>query len=48
MILAHDKGAELIVAVWGPINMVDFLEKGRAGMGTLVRLKLGDKLVDAR
>lgn len=50
MILAHDKGAELIVAVGTHSNMVDFLEKGRAGMGStfLVRLKLGDKLVDAK
>ena len=50
MILAYDKGADLIVAVGTHSNMIDFLEKGRSGMAStfLVRLKLGDKLVDAK
>lgn len=50
MILAYDKCADLIVAVGTHSNMIDFLEKGRAGMGStfLVRLKLGNKLVDAK
>ncbi|MFP4660877.1 MAG: putative cytokinetic ring protein SteA [Halanaerobiales bacterium] len=50
MILAHDRGAELITAVGTHSNMIDFLEKGRKGMAStlLVRLKLGNKLVDAK
>lgn len=50
MILADDKGAELITAVGTHSNMIDFLEKGRPGMSStfLVRLRLGDKLVDAK
>lgn len=50
MILAYDKGAELITAVGTHSNMIDFLEKGRQGMAStlLVRLKLGNKLIDAK
>lgn len=50
MILAYDKGAELITAVGTHSNMIDFLEKGRKGMAStlLVRLKLGNKLIDAK
>lgn len=50
MILAWDYGASLIVAVGSHSNMIDFLEKGRKGMGStfLVRLKVGSILVDAR
>ncbi len=50
MLLAYEKGAELIVALGTHSSMVDFLEKGRNGMAStfLVRLKVGDKLVDAR
>lgn len=50
MLLAYEKGADLIVAVGTHSNMVDFLEKGRKGMGStfLVRLKVGSILVDAR
>lgn len=50
MILAWEHGASLIVAVGTHSNMVDFLEKGRKGMGStfLVRLKVGSILVDAR
>jgi uncharacterized membrane-anchored protein len=50
LLLAYEKGADLIVAVGTHSNMVDFLEKGRAGMGStfLVRLKVGSILVDAR
>ncbi|AOY78403.1 thiamin pyrophosphokinase [Clostridium formicaceticum] len=50
MLLAYDKGADLIVAVGTHSNMIDFLEKGRKGMAStfLVRLKVGSKLVDAR
>lgn len=50
MILAWEYGASLIVAVGTHSNMVDFMEKGRKGMGStfLVRLKVGSILVDAR
>ncbi|SDK50485.1 putative cytokinetic ring protein SteA [Natronincola ferrireducens] len=50
MLLAYEKGADLIVAVGTHSNMIDFLEKGRKGMAStfLVRLKVGSKLVDAR
>ncbi|AGB40543.1 putative membrane-anchored protein [Halobacteroides halobius DSM 5150] len=50
MLLAYEKGAELIVAVGTHTHMIDFLEKGRPGMAStfLVRLKVGNKLVDAK
>lgn len=50
MLLAYEKGAELIVALGTHTNMVDFLEKGRKGMAStlLVRMKIGTKLVDAK
>lgn len=50
MLLAEDKGAELIVAVGTHSSMVDFLDKGRAGMAStfLVRMKVGPILVDAK
>lgn len=50
LLLAYEKGANLIVAVGTHSNMIDFLEKGRKGMGStfLVRLKVGSILVDAR
>lgn len=50
MLLAYEKGAELIVAVGTHSNLIDFLDKGRAGMAStfLTRLKVGSKLVDAR
>jgi len=50
LLLAYEKGADLIVAVGTHSNMIDFLEKGRKGMGStfLVRLKVGSILVDAR
>jgi uncharacterized membrane-anchored protein len=50
MLLAYELGAELIVAVGTHVSMVEFLEKGRAGMAStfLVRLKLQHLLVDAR
>ena len=50
MLLAHNKGASLIVMLGSHSNMLDFLEKGRPGMGStfLVRLKVGSVLVDAR
>ncbi|MDK2984686.1 MAG: hypothetical protein PWQ96_328 [Clostridia bacterium] len=50
MLLAYEKDASLIVAVGTHSNVIDFLEKGRKGMAStfLVRLKVGNKLVDAR
>jgi uncharacterized membrane-anchored protein len=50
MLLAYELGAELIIAVGTHVSMLDFLDKGRAGMAStfLVRLKLQHLLVDAR
>ncbi len=50
LLLAYEKGADLIVAVGTHSNMIDFLEKGRPGMAStfLVRLKVGSILVDAK
>lgn len=50
LLLAHEKGAELIVAVGARISMVEFMDKGRKGMAStfLVRLRVGPKLVDAK
>jgi uncharacterized membrane-anchored protein len=50
MLLAYERGAELIVAVGTRYNLVEFLERNRAGISStfLTRLRVGDKLVDAR
>jgi len=50
MLLAHEKGASLIVAVGTHYSLFDFLDKGRGGMAStfLVRLRVGSKLVDAK
>jgi len=50
MLLASEKGAELIVAVGAHFNLVEFLEKRRHGMSStfLTRLRIGEKLVDAK
>ena len=50
LLLAFEKGAELIVAVGTHASMVEFLDKGREGMAStfLVRLKVGPVLVDAK
>jgi uncharacterized membrane-anchored protein len=50
MLLAHEKGAELIVAVGSHNSMIEFLDKGRAGMAStfLTRLRVGPILVDAK
>ncbi|MGH9186766.1 MAG: putative cytokinetic ring protein SteA [Acidimicrobiales bacterium] len=50
MLLAYEHGAELIVAVGTHNSMVEFLDKGRAGMAStfLVRMKVGPILVDAK
>ena len=50
MLLAAESGAELVVAVGTHASMVEFLDKGRAGMAStfLTRLRLGPLLVDAK
>lgn len=50
MLLAHEAGAPLIVAVGTHATMVEFLDKGRPGMAStfLTRLRLGPELVDAK
>lgn len=50
MLLAYERGAELIVAVGTHANLVEFLDKGRKGMAStfLVRLRVGPVLVDAK
>lgn len=49
-LLAHGKGAELIVAVGTHGNLREFLDKGRRGMAStfLVRLRVGEILMDAK
>ena len=50
MLLADDKGAQLIVAVGTHSGLIDFLDKGRAGYAStfLTRLRVSDKFVDAK
>lgn len=50
MLLADDKGAQLIVAVGTHVTLVEFLDKGRSGMAStfLTRLRVGGKLIDAK
>jgi uncharacterized membrane-anchored protein len=50
MLLAYEKGAELIVAVGTHFNLVEFLERNRSGMSStfLTRLRVGETLVDAK
>lgn len=49
-LLAHERRAELIVAVGTHGNLRQFLDKGRGGMSStfLVRLRVGEILVDAK
>jgi uncharacterized membrane-anchored protein len=50
MLLADDQGASVIVAVGTHNTLVEFLDKGRAGMAStwLTRMRVGGKLVDAK
>jgi uncharacterized membrane-anchored protein len=50
MLIAAEKGAELIVSVGSQWNLVEFLDKNRRGMSStfLVRLRIGEILVDAK
>jgi uncharacterized membrane-anchored protein len=49
-LMAAEKGAKLIVSVGSHFNLVEFLEKNRAGMSStfLTRLRVGEILVDAK
>ena len=50
MLIAAEKGAELIVTVGSHFNLVEFLDKNREGMSStfLTRLRIGEILVDAK
>src|SRR5436190_245249 len=50
LLLAFEKGSELIVAVGTHFNLTEFLERNRDGMSStfLTRLKVGEILVDAK
>ncbi len=50
MLLAYERGAELIVAVGTHTNLVELMDKGRRGMAStfLTRLRVGQVLVDAK
>jgi uncharacterized membrane-anchored protein len=50
LLLAYEKGAELIVAVGTHFNLIEFLERNRSGMSStfLTRLRVGEILVDAK
>jgi uncharacterized membrane-anchored protein len=49
-LLAYEKGAQLIVAVGTHFNLIEFLERDRAGMSStfVTRLRVGEILVDAK
>jgi len=50
MLVAAEKGAELIVMVGSHFNLMEFLDKNRKGMSStfLTRLRIGEILVDAK
>jgi uncharacterized membrane-anchored protein len=50
MLLAAEKGGNLIVSVGSQLNLVEFLDKSRRGMSStfLTRLRLGELIVDAK
>jgi uncharacterized membrane-anchored protein len=50
LLLAYEKGAELLVAVGTHLNLIEFLERDRSGMSStfLTRLRVGEILVDAK
>jgi uncharacterized membrane-anchored protein len=50
LLLAHEKGAELVVAVGTHNSAMEMLDKGRRGMAStfLVRMRIGASLVDAK
>jgi len=50
MLMAYEKGADLIVSVGAHFNLIEFLDRNRAGMSStfLTRLRIGERLVDAK
>jgi uncharacterized membrane-anchored protein len=50
MLIAAEKGADLIVSVGSHFNLTEFLDKNRQGMSStfLTRLRIGEILVDAK
>jgi uncharacterized membrane-anchored protein len=50
MLIAAEKGASLIVSVGSQLNLVEFLDRNRAGASStfLTRLRIGEILVDAK
>lgn len=50
MLIAAEKGAQLIVTVGAQLNLMEFLDKNRRGMSStfLTRLRLGEIIVDAK
>jgi uncharacterized membrane-anchored protein len=50
MLIAAEKGANLIVTVGSQFNLVEFLDRNRKGMSStfLTRLRIGEILVDAK
>jgi uncharacterized membrane-anchored protein len=50
VMIAEEAGASLIVTVGMRFGLVEFLDKGRAGMASavLTRIRVGDKIVDAK
>jgi uncharacterized membrane-anchored protein len=50
LLIASEKGANLIVSVGSHFNLHEFLDKNRAGMSStfLTRLRLGEILIDAK
>jgi uncharacterized membrane-anchored protein len=50
LLLAYEKGAQLIVAVGTHFNLIEFLERNRSGMSStfIARLRVGEILVDAK
>src|SRR6266576_3198458 len=50
LLLAYEKGTELIVSVGTHFNLIEFLERDRAGMSStfITRLKVGEILIDAK
>ncbi|HET8638714.1 MAG TPA: putative cytokinetic ring protein SteA [Solirubrobacterales bacterium] len=50
MLMAFEKGADLIVSVGAHFNLIEFLDRKHGGMSStfLTRLRIGEKLVDAK
>jgi len=50
MLIASEKGAQLIVSVGSQFNLIEFLDKSRRGMSStfLTRLRIGENLIDAK